>query len=85
VLPGLGLRVEIFLKLDLMKASRRLSELDLKVTSDNLLLEILWFRLMSMGADQVINRHTHSTYEFHFIASGSVFEPQMHYYSAFAW
>lgn len=59
------------MKMDLLKASRKLSELDLKVTSDNLLLEILWFRVMSMGADQVINRNTHSTYEFHFIASGS--------------
>lgn len=59
------------MKLDLMKASRKLSELDLKVSVDNLTMDILWFRVMPMEKGAVINRHTHSTFEFHFITFGS--------------
>ncbi|MBZ4644947.1 MAG: hypothetical protein PWR27_835 [Petroclostridium sp.] len=58
------------MKIDLLKASRNLSELDLKIIADNLLIDVLWFRAMVNEGDWIINRHTHSTYEFHFISSG---------------
>lgn len=56
---------------DLSKASSRLSELDLKITTGNLGINILWFRAMQCNTDHVIERHTHSTFEFHFVYSGS--------------
>lgn len=59
------------MKFDLAKASRKLSEIDLKITADNLSIDILWFRAMVNEGEWTINRHTHSTFEFHFIPSGS--------------
>lgn len=56
---------------NLVKASRKLSELDLSFVIDNLSVEVLWFRVMINTKDWFIKRHTHSTFEFHFIASGS--------------
>lgn len=56
---------------DLNRASNRLSELDLRITADNLLIDVLWFRSMQCDSDTFIARHTHSTYEFHFAYSGS--------------
>lgn len=56
---------------NLVKASRKLSELDLSFQIDNLLVEVLWFRVMIQTKDWNIKRHTHSTFEFHFIASGA--------------
>ena len=56
---------------DIMKASSRLSELDLKITTGNLGINILWFRAMQCSADYTIERHTHSTFEFHFVYEGS--------------
>lgn len=56
---------------DIMRASGRLSELDLKITTGNLGINILWFRVMQCGSDTVIKRHTHSSFEFHFVYAGS--------------
>lgn len=54
-----------------MKASSRLSELDFNITSGNLGINVLWFRAMQCSNDYVIERHTHSTIEFHFVYLGS--------------
>ena len=59
------------MKFDLIKASKRLSELELHIKSDNLVMDVLWFRAMVLEGEWNIPRHTHSTYEFHFIFSGS--------------
>ena len=56
---------------DMMKASSRLSELDLKITTGNLGINVLWFRVMQCGVESIIERHTHSTFEFHFVYAGS--------------
>lgn len=56
---------------DIMKASSRLSELDLKINSENLRINVLWFRAMQCKNDCVIGRHTHSSFEFHFVHAGS--------------
>lgn len=56
---------------DLTKASQKLSELDLKITLDNLCIDVLWFRAMQSDGKVTINRHKHSSFEFHFIYSGS--------------
>lgn len=55
---------------DIMKASSRLSGLDLKIASGGLGINVLWFRAMTCGSDNVIERHTHSAFEFHFVHSG---------------
>lgn len=59
------------MKFDLAKASHRLSALDIKFQSDNMLINVAWFRVMTASANWSIERHTHSSYEFHFIARGS--------------
>ena len=56
---------------DMLKASSRLSELDLKITSDSLGVNVLWFRVMPCNCDSVVEKHTHSTYEFHFVFKGT--------------
>jgi AraC-like DNA-binding protein len=56
---------------DIMKASRGLSELDLKINTGNLGINVLWFRAMQCNMDDVIERHMHSTFEFHFVYAGS--------------
>jgi AraC-like DNA-binding protein len=56
---------------DLSKASQKLSELDLKIALDNLYIDVLWFRAMQSTGKATINKHKHSSFEFHFIYSGS--------------
>ena len=56
---------------DIMKASARLSELDLKILSGDMKINVLWFRASECAADSLIDRHTHSTFEFHFVYAGS--------------
>lgn len=56
---------------DIMRASSRLSELDLKIATGNLDINVLWFRVMQCGGNTVIERHAHSSFEFHFISAGS--------------
>lgn len=58
------------MKFDLIKASKRLSELELKVVCDNLFIDVVWFRAMVNRDEWIIKRHMHSSYEFHFITSG---------------
>jgi AraC-like DNA-binding protein len=58
--------------MDVLKASERLSRIDLWLDIDNLKVNILWFRVMVMvHSDWLINRHTHSSYEFHFVSKGA--------------
>jgi len=56
---------------DIMKASGKLSGLDLKITSGNLGIDVLWFRVMTCNTENIIERHTHSAFEFHFVYAGS--------------
>jgi AraC-like DNA-binding protein len=56
--------------LDIKKASDKLSQLNLQLTMDNYLLDILWFRVMEENGDWCIKRHTHSSFEFHFVRAG---------------
>ncbi len=58
-------------QMDLLKASNKLSALNLKIPFENYMADILWFRAMRQdGEDWRINRHTHSSFEFHFVAAG---------------
>jgi len=59
------------MEFDLAKASNKLSELDLKITSGSFDINVLWYRVMQCSNDYIIERHTHSTIEFHFVYSGS--------------
>lgn len=56
--------------MDLIRASNMLSDLDLRIVTDNIVMDILWFRAMVRDSEWAINRHMHSSYEFHFIKSG---------------
>jgi mannose-6-phosphate isomerase-like protein (cupin superfamily) len=55
---------------NLIKASERLSELNIKATENGYAIHVHWFRVMFKEGDWLIRRHTHSTLEFHFIKSG---------------
>jgi AraC-like DNA-binding protein len=55
---------------DLIKASERLSELNIRIHEDGYSIVVQWFRLMFKEGDWLIRRHAHSTFEFHFIARG---------------
>lgn len=58
--------------MDVLKASDKLSRIDLSLNIDGLKVNILWFRVMEQTHVQwLINRHTHSSYEFHFVESGA--------------
>lgn len=57
--------------MELNKASERLSQLDIKFNMENLAVEVLWFRAMIREGEWIINRHTHSSFEFHFIYAGA--------------
>lgn len=57
--------------MDIFKASDNLSRLNLKLDMDNYVVDILWFRAMVNKGRWCINRHTHSSYEFHFVAAGA--------------
>jgi AraC-like DNA-binding protein/mannose-6-phosphate isomerase-like protein (cupin superfamily) len=54
----------------LIKASQRLSELNIRVSQGGYSVDIYWFRVMFKEQDWFIKRHAHSTLEFHFIARG---------------
>ena len=56
--------------MDMQLASDKLSSLDLKLQIDDLQASVLWFRVMEHQGDWLISRHTHSSYEFHFVRSG---------------
>jgi AraC-type DNA-binding domain-containing proteins len=57
--------------LDIAKASEKLAELDIKFSSGEFKIEVIWFRVFTAAGSWNIRRHKHSTYEFHFIAEGS--------------
>ena len=54
----------------LIKASQRLSEIELKVSIEGWSVVVFWFRAMIKERDWFIRRHTHGTFEFHFAAKG---------------
>lgn len=58
------------MEVDRGKASHKLSQLDLKFSSGSYDIEMYWFRVMTVEQDWYIGRHTHSAYEFHFVAEG---------------
>lgn len=58
------------MEFDIFKASDNLSKLDLKLSLEHAMLDILWFRVMKNTNAWCINRHRHSSYEFHFVAGG---------------
>lgn len=60
----------MFLDFHIFKASDNLSKLELKIITDNMSMEVLWFRVMKNMGQWKINRHRHSSVEFHFVASG---------------
>ncbi|ADD02960.1 transcriptional regulator, AraC family [Thermoanaerobacter mathranii subsp. mathranii str. A3] len=57
--------------MNMSKASEKLSKLDLQISIDNFVINILWFRVMSLEGEWEISRHTHSSFEFHFVPVGS--------------
>lgn len=56
--------------MDIIKASNKLSQLELEFSLDNYQVAVLWFRVMELRGAWCISRHTHSSYEFHFVADG---------------
>lgn len=56
--------------IDRGKASNKLSRLDLKFSKGAFDIEMYWFRMMTVVDNWHIGRHTHSAYEFHFVAEG---------------
>ncbi|WP_202707978.1 AraC family transcriptional regulator [Sporosalibacterium faouarense] len=58
------------MEIDILKASDSLSRLDLKINTEYMDIEILWFRVMEKKGEWNISRHRHSSHEFHFVASG---------------
>ncbi|GMQ59032.1 hypothetical protein AN1V17_34290 [Vallitalea sediminicola] len=58
------------MKFDIAKASKKLSQLDLKFCKGSFDIEMFWFRVMTVEGEWNIARHTHSAYEFHFVADG---------------
>lgn len=58
------------MKIDITKASRKLSALDLKFQMGSFDIEMFWLRVMTNDGEWKIGRHTHSAYEFHFVAEG---------------
>lgn len=56
--------------LDRNKASDKLSSLELNYTYGGLDIEMYWFRVMARQDQWSIGKHTHSAYEFHFVAEG---------------
>lgn len=57
--------------IDIFSASRKLSELDFKFKANGLKISINWFRVMHNKEPWEIEKHKHSSFEFHFIASGA--------------
>lgn len=57
--------------MDIAAASSTLSKLDLAFSLGDLRFSVLWFRVMQVEGDWIIHRHTHSSYEFHFVAAGA--------------
>lgn len=54
----------------LIRASQRLSELDIRLRLGTYTITVYWFRAMMKEGEWFIRRHAHATYEFHFAAKG---------------
>ena len=52
------------------RASEELSKLDIQVSIDDFIINVLWFRVMVREGEWEIPRHTHSSFEFHFVPEG---------------
>lgn len=57
--------------MDILNNSSELSNLDLKIKTEHLLIDVLWFRTMDKSGKWKINSHSHHSFEFHFCAKGS--------------
>lgn len=57
--------------MDLSAVSAKLDKIELKFTFDNTLVQVLWFRVMERKGKWLIGRHSHSSFEFHFVAAGA--------------
>lgn len=57
--------------MDILAASKKLSELDFKFAANGLKITINWFRVMHNKEPWEIEKHKHSSFEFHFISSGA--------------
>lgn len=57
--------------IELEKASKKLAEIELKFSLENINCHILWIRSMFTLSNSTISRHTHSSFEFHYIYKGS--------------
>ncbi len=55
---------------ELIQASRRLSELDIVLDINGCTIDVHWFRVMKKSGSWQIPRHSHSSFEFHFLAHG---------------
>jgi AraC-like DNA-binding protein len=62
--------VRVTMDYGLIKASQRLSEIDLKIEIDGWAVEVRWFRAMIKERSWLIRRHAHKTFELHFAARG---------------
>jgi AraC-like DNA-binding protein len=58
------------MEFDIVNASNKLSELDLSFIIDDIRIEVFWYRAMIKEGHWRIDRHKHSTFEFHFVAAG---------------
>ena len=56
---------------DLEKASKSLCELDINYNFEGMGINVSWFRAMTLSGNWHIDRHMHSSFEFHFIIEGS--------------
>lgn len=56
---------------ELNKASRRLSELSISIDLSGFTIDVQWLRVMQKSGTWEIDRHAHSSFEFHIIARGS--------------
>ncbi|MCK5128292.1 MAG: helix-turn-helix transcriptional regulator [Clostridiales bacterium] len=63
--------MDIVKDIDILKASEKLSLLELNYSLGAFDIEIFWFRIMEKKDDWHIVRHTHSSYELHYVAKGN--------------
>ncbi|WP_170311556.1 helix-turn-helix domain-containing protein [Vallitalea okinawensis] len=56
---------------EINEASQKLTSLDLIFNLGNIHIDILWFRVMYREEKWKIDRHKHSSYEFHLVAQGA--------------
>ncbi len=57
---------------DLFEASRSLFELELDISTDHIVVEVVWFRLVYKDTEWFTKRHRHSGFEIHYLIEGSL-------------